>query len=150
PAAARTGQVELHGSRHLADVARPFALWAGHFAGSGGARSMAGSAGLVARDVYLRLCAPDRLPEIDIHDIFEVAALFRRFLLGLAAPAEKLAEDVPESAAAFGCPAAAALGPFVHVIGEIEAAEIEVLTLRPALAGLRRSVAILGVKAELI
>ena len=53
-----------------------FALRAGDFAGAGGAGAVAGVADVVAGDVEARLRAFDGLPEIDIHHVLEVAALF--------------------------------------------------------------------------
>ncbi len=52
-----------------------------------------------------RLGALDGLPEIDIHHIFEVAALFRLGMLVLAGlAAEELGKDVAKTTAGFGAP----------------------------------------------
>src|ERR1039458_7794491 len=72
-AAARAGEVELHGAGHLADVSRAFALLANGFAAAGGAGAAAGVANLVAVDIDARLGALDGLPEVDVHDVLEVA-----------------------------------------------------------------------------
>src|ERR1035438_5730626 len=77
PAAARAGEAELHGAGHLGDVAGTMALRAGDFAPAARARTVAGTADFVAVDAELGLGAADGLPKIDIHYIFEIAALFR-------------------------------------------------------------------------
>ena len=159
-AAARAGEVELHGAGHLGDVAGAFALRAGDFAGAGGAGAVAGVADFVAGDVEARLGAPDGLPEIDIHHVFEVAALFG---LGLrrAAPrppknCEKMSRKPPASAprsrgARRGCRAA---GPArCEEIRKIEAAEIHVRAGGPAGTrppGRRAGKAVLGIEAVLV
>ena len=53
------------------------------------------------------MSAADGLPEIDVHDIFQVAALLRLRLRRATASTEKLGEDIAESAAGFRAPAAA-------------------------------------------
>src|ERR1039458_370620 len=75
PAAARAGEAELHGAGHLGDVAGTMALRAGDSAPAARARTVAGTADFVAVDAELGLGAADGLPEIDIHYIFEIAAL---------------------------------------------------------------------------
>src|SRR5690348_12160932 len=108
-AATRTGQVEAHRARHLAHVPRALALRTGHFAGTRGvrARTVTGAAHVVARYVDARLRAADRLPEIDVHHVFEIAALFRLRLPAAASAIEELRKDVPKSPTA----AAPRLGP---------------------------------------
>ena len=92
---------------------------------------MAGVASLVAGDVDARLGAADGLPEIDIHDVFEVAALFGLGLF-LAAPRplknwEKMSRKPPEPPLRCGgrrCPEAP--GRAAEDIGEVETGEIHV------------------------
>jgi hypothetical protein len=112
-AAARAGEAEFHGAGHLRHIAGAFALRAGDFAGAGRSGAVAGAADFVARDVETRLRAFDGLPEIDVHHVFEVAALFRLDvrLGGAAFAAEELREDIAEAArpgAALGTPSTGA------------------------------------------
>src|ERR1017187_2550089 len=118
-AAARAGEAELHGAGHLGDVAGTMALRAGDFTSAARTRAVAGAADFVAVDVELGLGAADGLPEVDIHYIFEIAALFRGGLrlLRRALAAEELREDIAE-AAGIGAPATREL------IGKIEPVEI--------------------------
>ena len=116
---------------------------------------MAGLADLVAGDIQARLGAFDGLPEIDIHHVFEVAALFGLRLLGFAASPEKLREDVAEAAAGLGAAARTAppaLPRTGHKIGEIEAAEIHagVRTLLARAARSSAREAVLRIEAELV
>ena len=103
PVPPQRGQVHIepHGAGHLADVAGALTLRAGHFARAARSGAVTGAADFVARDIEAGLGAADGLPEIDIHDVLEVAALFG-LLLGCApaAAAEELGEDVAEAAAA--------------------------------------------------
>src|ERR1019366_7034030 len=100
--APRARQVELHGSGHLRHVARPLALSAHAPARAGDSRTRpaARAAHVVARDIQTHLGALDGLPEVDVHDVFKVAALFRfrLLLVGRAMAPEKLREYVPEPA----------------------------------------------------
>src|ERR1019366_2814305 len=155
-AASRATEVELHGAGHLADVSRTFALLAGGLAGAGGTGTAAGIADVVARDIDARLGAFDGLPEVDIHDVLEVAALFGFDVGGFVATAEELREDVAETAGA-GFVTAAAGGRAARSgrhIGEVETAEIEMGTGLPTAsratwrAGAGKTV--LGIKAELV
>ena len=130
-AALRAGQVEAHRAGHLTDMAGALTLRTGDLACARGPRAMAGSTGFVARDVHARLRAADRLPEIDGHPIFQVSAFFGFLVLALAA-AEELAENVAKTAAGLGAAPAARSG-VTGKIGEIEAAEIELLPLWAAL-----------------
>src|ERR1035438_2755244 len=153
-AAARAGEVELHGAGHLADVSRAFALLANGFAAASGAGAAAGVANLVAVDIDARLGALDGLPEVDVHDVLEVAALFGFGLGGLAASAKELRKDVAEAAGAgMGPSGTVARAAGRTRIGEIETAEIEMRAAR--LAASRRSLpgggsAVFGVEAELV
>src|ERR1022692_2715244 len=155
-AASRATEVELHGAGHLADVSRTFALLAGGFAGAGGTGATAGVADVVARDIDTRLGAFDGLPEVDIHHVLEVAALFGFDVGGFVTTAEELREDVAETAGAgFMTPAAGgrAARSGRH-IGEVETAEIEVGTGLPAASRTTRRArtgkTVLGIKAELV
>src|SRR5271157_20551 len=120
-AAARAGEAELHGAGHLRHVAGAMTLRTGHFAATARARPVAGGADFVAIDVELGLHAADGLPEIDIHYIFEIAALFRaRLSLLRPTPAAKeLRENIAETAGV-GAPATREL----ILIGKIESVEI--------------------------
>src|ERR1035437_8876762 len=126
--AARAGQVELHGPGHLGHVASPLALWAGGLAHAGHSRTRpaARAAQIVARDIQAHLRALDGLPEIDVHRVFEVAALFRfrlRLVARAAAP-EKLRENVAEATARGVRAPARPPGRARESIRKIEAAEI--------------------------
>src|ERR1017187_439275 len=156
-AASRAGEVELHGAGHLADVSGTLALLAGGFAGAGGTGAVAGVADVVAGNIDARLGALNGLPEIDVHDVLEVAALFGFGVGGFAVTAEELRKDVAEAAGsspfgtapAGGCPAGAG-----SEMGEIEAVEIEVGTALPAASrGARRAgagKAVVGIETELV
>src|SRR5579875_117101 len=88
---------------------------------------MAGLANLVAGDIHASLGAADRLPEIDIHYVFKIAALFGPRLAGRPA-AEKLRKDIAEPAGA-GLGAASPGGARSRAaedVGEIEPAEIHI------------------------
>src|SRR5581483_4549344 len=86
------------------------------------------------------LRAVQRLPEVDIHHIFEVAALFG-LRLRRAAAAEKLREDVAETSSAagpgFGAPSAATGAG--EIIGKIESPEIHSRAARCARSAATRS-----------
>src|ERR1019366_2913968 len=155
-AASRATEVELHGAGHLADVSRAFALLAGGFAGAGGTGAVAGIADLVACDIHTRLGAFDGLPEVDVHHVLEVAALFGFDVGGFVTTAEELREDVAETAGAgFMTPAAGgrAARSGRH-IGEVETAEIEMRTGLPSASRATRTAGagktVLGIKAELV
>src|ERR1017187_6505310 len=154
PAAARAGEVELHGAGHLADVSRAFALLADGFAAAGGTGAAAGIANVVAGDIDARLGALDGLPEVDVHDVLEVPALFGFGVGGLAASAKELRKDVAEAAGAGVGPAGTMAGAAGRArIGEIETAEIEMRAAR--LAASRTPLpgggsAVFGVEAELV
>src|ERR1017187_4265125 len=155
-AASRAGEVELHGAGHLADVSGTLALLAGGFAGAGGTGAVAGVADVVAGNIDARLGALNGLPEIDVHDVLEVAALFGFGVGGFAVTAEELRKDVAEAAGsspfgtapAGGCPAARG------EIGEIEAVEIEVGSALPTASwGAWRAGAgktVIGIETELV
>jgi len=119
--AAGTGEIELHGSGHLRDVAGTLALRAVDFTGTGGAGAMAGAADFVTGDLHAGLGAVDGLPEIDTHSILEIAAFFRLGLIGALTPAEELGKDIAKATAGFGAPSAGAASGRVR---KIEAAEI--------------------------
>src|ERR1035441_729856 len=153
PAAARAGEVELHGAGHLADVSRAFALLADGFAAAGGTGAAAGIANVVAGDIDARLGALDGLPEVDVHDVLEVAALFGFGVGGLAASAKELRKDVAEAAGAGVGRSGTMAGAAGRAgIGEIETAKIEMravrLASRTALPGGGSTV--FGVEAELV
>src|SRR5947207_6481397 len=148
-AAARASEIELHGPRHLADVAAAFTLRTSDFPEAAGAGPLAGAADLVAGNVDSGLGAFYGLPEIDVHHVFEVAAFFRRSLRGAALAAEKLRENIAETASRFGAPAAPRAA--ARKVGEIETAEIHigVVALSALPRGRRRAgETALGVEAE--
>src|ERR1035437_3789014 len=156
-AASRAGEVELHGAGHLADMSRTFALLAGGFAGAGGTGAAAGIADVVARNIDARLGALDGLPEVDIHDVLEVAALFGFGVGGFAASSEELRKDVAEAAGARPfrtAPAGRCPARSGRHIGEVEAAEIEVGTALPTTSRGSRSPGagktVFGVEPELV
>src|SRR5471030_2730860 len=152
-AAPRAGEIEFHGARHLADVAGAFALGTSDFARTGGAGAMAGGADIVTGDVDLRLSAFDGLPEIDVHYVFQVSALFGRGLrLAPGAAAKELREDIAE-AAGRGRSRFRALASSARArreVGEVEAAEIHVGMRRLAGAALARGVTVVRVEADLV
>src|SRR5205085_4130276 len=92
-AAARASEIELHGPRHLADVAAAFTLRTSDFPKAAGARPVASAADLIAGNVDSGLGAFYGLPEIDVHHVLEVAAFFRLSLRAAALAAEKLREN---------------------------------------------------------
>src|SRR5207237_7619257 len=120
-----------------ADMSLAFALRTSNVAGPARTTAVASSADLIPRDVHLRLRAADGLPEVDTHHIFEIGALFRLGFSALAA-AEKLREDVAEAAAALLGAPGVSRSTAAGVVGEIEAAEIE-LRSAPGVARGRRS-----------
>ena len=95
------------------------ALRASDFAPAARSRTVASGANFVTVDVELGPGAADGLPEIDIHYIFQVAALLglRLSLVRATPAAEKLRENIAE-AAAIGAPPARGL------IGKIESVEV--------------------------
>src|SRR5471032_2978968 len=93
-AAPRAGEIEFHGARHLADVAGAFALGTSDFARAGGAGAMASGADIVTGDVDLGLSAFDGLPEIDVHYVFQVGALFGGACASPPAPPPKNCEKI--------------------------------------------------------
>src|ERR1022692_965590 len=124
-AAAGAGEVEPHGSRHLGHVAGAFALRTGDFSGARRTRAAAGVANLVARDIQTGLRSSDGLPEIDVHHVLEVAALFRFGLLrGSTPPPEELRKDIAEAAPGFGPGAAFRSGSPSGHVRKIEPSEI--------------------------
>src|ERR1039457_6374953 len=143
PAAAWAGEAELHGAGHLGDVAGTMALRAGDFTPAARARTVARGADFVAVDVELGLGAADGLPEIDIHYIFEIAALLGLGLRLLRATlaAEELREDIAETAG-IGAPAAREL------IGKIESVEVH-SRVRIRGAGRGRGESALGIETML-
>src|SRR5208283_2929290 len=104
--ASRASKIEPHGPRHLADVAGPLALRAVHFARARRTRPVASATDFVTVDVEPRLRPLDGLPEIDVHHVFEVAALLRFRLVCRAVTGKELREDVAEAAARLRAPPA--------------------------------------------
>src|ERR1700678_94200 len=75
--AARAGEAELHGTRHLCHVSGPIALRTNGRRATGGAGAVACFTYFLARDVETHLRAADGLPKVDIQPVFEIGAFFR-------------------------------------------------------------------------
>ena len=124
--AARAGEAEFHGARHLRHVAGAIALGTNGRVAARRSGAIAGLANFLARSRSAHLRPADGLPEIDVHPVFQVRAFFRAAARLLAARvAEELAEDVAEAsraAAAGAAPHRRRLIP-VTIFRKIEAAE---------------------------
>src|SRR5664280_2462907 len=120
-AAARAHHVELHAAALLRDLS--FAVALGTLAWAlKEALAVAVGADFAAWNGELHLRALDRLPEANVHLVFQIVARCGMLHRLLTAAAEDAGEDVAESAtAAFAARCARALG----VVIEVEAAEVE-------------------------
>src|SRR5262249_53772446 len=120
--ATRTREAEPHRSRHLFDMARAVALGTRRIVPAPSARAITNVANFLPRDVEPHLRALDRLPEVDIQTVFEIAALLRGLLRTLLTP-EPLAEDVLKIVAVVFLRCRTRPSAAREVIGEIETTE---------------------------
>src|SRR5664280_2676980 len=120
-AAARAHHVELHAAALLRDLS--FAVALGTLAWAlKEALAVAVGADFAAWNGELHLRALDRLPEADVHLVFQIVARCGMLRRLLTSAAEDAGEDVAESAtAALAAGCARALG----VVIEVESAEVE-------------------------
>src|ERR1035441_7157665 len=120
-AAAWAYDVELHAAALLRDLSLAVAL--GTLAGAlKEALAMAAGADFAAWNGELHLRALDRLPEANVHLVFQIVARCGMLHRLLTSAAEDAGEDVAESAtAALAAGCARALG----VVIEVESAEVE-------------------------
>ena len=147
--AARTGETELHGARHLRDVASAIALWANRVRPALASGSPACFAALQSRDGKRDLRAPDGLPEVDFEGVLEVRARLRlRRRPRLRSPSEHLAEHVAKAAPGTACAGASTSRGLRENVRKIESAEAHLGTLPRAFAS--RSGGVRGIEAVLV
>ncbi len=150
--AARAGEAELHGARHLRDVAGPIALRTNGGRAAHRAAAVAGLADFLARNVEPHLRPADGLPEIDVQPVFEIGAFFRT-PAGCSPPRRlpknwlKMSRKAPVPPP--GCVVGALM---IRVIGKIEAAKAHarLACARPWSAARTARRNVVGIEAVLI